>query len=1204
MAEERLGVHLAGIEFKRWPWIFRDVTTEDYGVDCEVEVKDATYAKGRLAGLQIKTGRAKYFRSPAPRGAGWWYSPDARPDSKPDPHLRYWLEHDLRVVVILVDETTEDMYWVHVTLDAVRFTGSSWKILVPASQRLDRTAKPAFEALLATPNAVETDILAAALQVLPPQAADLLTSLGEQHSFKALQLAVVLSRGAEAPAATCDWLLRPGARRYLSGAGARLYVALAAYAAEHQCHVQAAAAFERAAAAEASTAGRYLALAAWSMLGAGRPDQAAVYLREAEAAHASTLLCEWIRAVAGYDRPGFPHMTDEVIRATRADPDAEPLYRVFLAEHAAGQGEFTSAVRMYEGALEREPRNTGLMVLLCHVLLAREASQLAPVADADVRRVVELATAARDQRRRWGGPSEEPLVVLLNALQMSSDFAAARRVACPSPLGEATAREAASAPVAFLGVRISLALGDGEAARAIASRISGQEPHARAIRLMLTSPQGSDAGHGWIDVLQDAASDPALAVYAAGRAAAMGLWPIARVEELRSRGELTGEGYELLKARSQAANGELDAAVRAIRPYARLSAIATETLVEILADAGRREEALTQCEHGLQRFPTAPLVVKQWSLLAGLERNEDAAARAVALLARPGLSPGLRAMLRDYLIAEAHQRRDWSVVDEYCHAALLDGAEHSAVKWAYIRAAYNRHRWREAWERLGQLNPPITTSGEAGLWLSLHAHHHFDERAALEAFDLIDRFPDDIVLHRRVISAFTTRFNKVAADGEPVLPLDSEAARERYQQALARFLALGAPGADVITSGPPEQVMAQAQALMTGLEPRQLFLRTSVCFGTMPLAEACRLAGQSYAQALLEREYGPITAVTMEDSCLEAEMAAAEQALDGAVVLDASALAVGCELPGEHFAALCSAFATLVMDDAARFDCLSACGELRQVPGSVSVLVVGQDGRSVQPQTMDDTVLEVLMRRANALERLVAGLDAAEPGEQKRILPWQRLADLARGRSGAVWCDDVALRAELRANSCPAFGTVALMHVLAGDDLHSEDRLRQEVVALAAAGVGDIMLEPVEIAALAAGHGGGPGPVGDLLAHPRYWSGWEAGRVIAVLLEVLNTMGPIDDDAVADWFAAVSRGLAPFLDLEHVDPALRSYAASVVASRQIGGPGQAALARTVGRVVAEERWRRHIFSVLRDGAVRQPSGGDGHEQGPMVHITS
>ncbi|MEK6374252.1 MAG: DUF4365 domain-containing protein [Acidobacteriota bacterium] len=114
-------------------WIFRrqDAAGTDHGVDAQIEVVDGNGAvTGHLLAAQIKTGK-KYLR-PASGDAFTFYG-ELR-------HLKYWLDHSLPVLVILVDEKSRTAFW-QLVREPLERTKKGWKLLVPRANVLDVAAK-------------------------------------------------------------------------------------------------------------------------------------------------------------------------------------------------------------------------------------------------------------------------------------------------------------------------------------------------------------------------------------------------------------------------------------------------------------------------------------------------------------------------------------------------------------------------------------------------------------------------------------------------------------------------------------------------------------------------------------------------------------------------------------------------------------------------------------------------------------------------------------------------------------------------------------------------------------------------------------------------------------------------------------------------------------------------------------------------------
>ena len=1176
MAEGQLGIHLTGTEFKRWSWYFRNQPEDDFGIDCHVEVPGAGYATGRLIGLQVKTGRAKYFRKPAKDGAGWYYGPDLKKNARLDKHLRYWLEHDLPVVVILVDDVSEEIYWEHVTLDRVIFTGGSWKILVPKEQRLNADARPAFEALVQGQRRPNPSILTTASHHLPPDAAKILLSLEDTADFfKALQLAVLLSQGRHAPGEAVEGLLA-NADRFLRDAAGRLAAAVAVYAADHGYPLLAARAYTEAADQAPHGAGRYHAFAAWSWVQAREPREASSSLATAEAAGAPSLLCAWIRTFNKHQGPGLPTVPEDLRLASAEEAQAEPMYWGFLADAAMAVGDASGAIRFLESALEAAPQTSSLQLALVRVLQDRLVAEKSPLPHADLERVVELCSSARAQRLLWDGPSEEPLIALMHARTMAGDFPAALLLATAQPEGRATAREASCGPVAFLGVKVALSLGDTAAADLIAAACTDRR-YTQAIHLMIndrSQPDRTASHDGWRDVLAGA-DDLDVIIHALFRVADSGLWPIARLEEQHSVGMITQAGYAMLRARSEAARGDLQTAVRRLRPHALATAIGAETLVEVLEAAGRPQEALTECRKGFTRFTTALLAARLWNLLTRTDRTEEAVTWAADLLGRSDLAAGIRVMLRRFMIGHAWQQRDWSAVEVHSRALLQQEPDHLLAQWEFIAAAFYQQRWPQAWARLNELNPAVAAPVQGALWLDLHGHFGFSDADVSLALDLIDRWPDEHDLHGQVVTLLLVQGNRLTPDGERVIASDSPEIHERFNAALAKHLARQPRGLRR-ADGDLAATIASQTAELSAHAPRYALLNQMHRSAVMPYRAICAAQRRPYAHSFLTRSDGPIVAVTSHPGDFDSEMRAARNALDQVVVLDTSALAVVIEIP-ERWPGLQGAFSEAIVTTDDRYDCLTACAELRQAPDTAAFLTYDIHHRALRYTQLSTEDLAVRFTRANALEQLLSTIDpsvdppeAASPVQPEDGRIWLRTVRACLDRGATLWCDDLALRAHARALGCPTFGTLALLHAL-DETKEADTDLRRDVMQLVRGEVADLLLDTDELAALADGSHGRPGPAGSVIRRPAYWRPFP--EAFEAFLHVLDRAAPTTAEDTGLWIAAACSGITAYVQPHNLEAALRDFTSSVADHRRASDEERDLFTQIGDEVAAVERSR-------------------------------
>jgi hypothetical protein len=119
-------------------WLFREQSTEDFGIDAHIEVVDGEIVTGKLLALQIKSGKS-FFRDRGP--GGWWFRPS-------DDHVSYWTNHSLPVVLIMYHPEEGRCHWqlIHGRTLVQTSTGGS-KVLVPEQQVLDESAQERLRAV-------------------------------------------------------------------------------------------------------------------------------------------------------------------------------------------------------------------------------------------------------------------------------------------------------------------------------------------------------------------------------------------------------------------------------------------------------------------------------------------------------------------------------------------------------------------------------------------------------------------------------------------------------------------------------------------------------------------------------------------------------------------------------------------------------------------------------------------------------------------------------------------------------------------------------------------------------------------------------------------------------------------------------------------------------------------------------------------------
>jgi len=162
------GATLVKAAFERLGWGVAVNPEHDLGTDMFVMARDERrFDLGQVVGVQVKSGRRKYFRYPSRcRGAvvGWWFRDDDRA------HVDAWLSHALPHLIVLHDPVSEQSYWVHVTQDAVVPTGKGAKILVPVENTIDAAHRDALLQVAGTARAgisLEGSVWTGAASLLP-----------------------------------------------------------------------------------------------------------------------------------------------------------------------------------------------------------------------------------------------------------------------------------------------------------------------------------------------------------------------------------------------------------------------------------------------------------------------------------------------------------------------------------------------------------------------------------------------------------------------------------------------------------------------------------------------------------------------------------------------------------------------------------------------------------------------------------------------------------------------------------------------------------------------------------------------------------------------------------------------------------------------------------------------------------------------------
>jgi tetratricopeptide (TPR) repeat protein len=793
----------------------------------------------------------------------------------------------------------------------------------------------------ATVGAVE-DPIASASSLVPSTAFEMLSRAGDEDPDGAMRLARLLVDGRFQPRLTVETVLAAQPSWLQRGRGL-LESALGAYANEHGHQDLALEAFVRAAGRASSDAARLLSVAALLAILSGDRDRAADLVGKADAAGGESLLLSIARAQVELGEAGIPAVDRLLAEASPQQLVAEPTCLMFLGEQAGRRGELDVAARYFETALAAHPRLVGARLGLARVLIGKVAGGKSTIAPKDQRRAAALAMEVREEVRGWAGPSELALVITLQEGMLSGAFNAVVELATPQSLGGAAVdREASFGEVAIYGAQAAIALRDRTRAAWFADLVCGTaaETFIRALTADPMLPR-EDRIPLWHAGLLAARTfeHQRRALY---ELAVLGVADPDELDDFRERGVIDETQRDIILARSEAVQGRVQQAVMRLRQRAPSDPGAAEVLVEVLRAAGRFDEALDECDRGLERFGPGKLAHDKLNTLVSMGRIGEANALARQLLAGPELAVEQRLALRRALVDSHAQGQHWTEVERECREALAEDLDAPDLAWWLIAAQHNQGRLEAAWMSLRELNPQVTVPGYVGLWLALHAQFGFTEDDIRTALGFLSRWPHP-KLAALVLGCLLEAGGRQTPDGGSVLPAIDETTTEMFQAALSSYTR-GHP------DGPIQVVDLEeisAKAILAESPTQRTsdidMLAARVRAGTDPLGALAAGLGRSYTQMLVERACGPLHAVTANPRALEQERKAAAAAIDGDVTIDVSALAVAT-IPIDRWSTLRSAFTNVRLPRLAFADIGAAWNELMQAPGS-SYLVTYDPGQ-------------------------------------------------------------------------------------------------------------------------------------------------------------------------------------------------------------------------------------------------------------------
>ncbi|PWR11833.1 hypothetical protein DKT69_25730 [Micromonospora sicca] len=1024
---------------KQLRWILREQPILDYGVDAHFEVvSENDRVTGRLIGAQIKSGES-YLE---PVAGGWNFTKGKLK------HYNYWLGHSLPIVLILHDPRDDKLYWQVVDETTATVTGAGFKVFVPASNVLDISAKPKLEDLARRAGAAALAVYDGSLQLLPWAAVRALRTAETADRTGAARLAQLLADGRVRPthavqqvlAAKPSWLVD-------SAAAVELWAATAGFANAHGLPDLAIEAFDRCVEVGGPQAARRRALAGWTLIGAGRRDEARAYLDQAKTDGAVVLADVGLAALAiPADDAQQVEAPPSLLEATDAEIDAEPALVNFLAEQRVRAGDIDGAVALIRRVVDGVERCDASMRLRLAELLRRRIQEHAGYGGPDSVEARRYARSALEEYRCWCGPSENALGELLDLEILDGDLITVVELALPAAAGgRATEREANAPEIARRGATAALLCQRHDALTLFRQILEG-DPYLAQLDAQKLEIHGGDVDElrrAWQHALDVAVDDRSLASCSL-RLADLGVWPIPKAENLLARSIIPEWSYRLAEAVARAATGDPGGAMTVLRALAQDRIDAALRLVMVIE---QYEGATAAAHEWRQQYDQWQDVALADVLPNASWTGDDGIPSLIAdLLADQRMSGDARARLRRRFVHHLRENRQWDRVARVCRAGLQERPD-DYLAWSFALALHETHRVPDARAALAQHRPALDSEQQARLWARLHIGVDLDNVDAVVAADLAERFSSVPALAEQLTTFLRREQHRRRRDDVPEWPREFQARVDALTTAI-----FGADDPDAVA----ETTVAQRLGEI-GYE-RLEDLRRKVEQGHEPLAALASLARSPYGKMLLLRTVGMTLATDPEPGIAAVGVSTAREALARReVVMDQSAYYLQLLL-GRDGEQLRMRFAKVHVPATGAVDASNTRDSVWATTAAEHTFGVhnGQLRRETIPAARRARLRSLAAELEQVTTRAIHHEVAPSAG------PAHDAIELARRLGIALYADDVVLRQLARAHGVPAFGTSDLITATDTPTAHADEMTRR----LAAEYVVDLPLDGDDLAQL------------------------------------------------------------------------------------------------------------------------------------------
>jgi tetratricopeptide (TPR) repeat protein len=954
--------------------------------------------------------------------------------------------------------------------------------------------------------------------------------------------------------------------------------AIAAYATDHDMTAEAAKAFVRAAAATADEGPRSRDLvSAALLLRHGEPQAALATLAEVDAlTDPDKVYVAIARTTFSRELPeARPWALDPLLAQDIPEVTESVAAQRLLAMQARRSDDLDAAVENGRQALRLDETSDESMKQLAENLLTRWSQSGSSASD--LHDATSLLRDVIDQRRTWSGPTSEPIEQLARAYGISGQFEALLKLTLPPPHGAAEPKDLDRAIVRMAAYAArSLRRHDAVAA---ACDLLGQEPADQLIRagvgvLELDDAEVADLRLQAFEKSLDQGEHDEVARHAVALASE-GVDVRDRLEDLVERSIIPDLVVALATA-LLAAHDDLDSALPVLRELAKTDSGAAEHLIGLLREADRHQEAADVAASLYEITGSEAYLIHQADCLIDAGGGPAAVKAAEAAIAHTTIRPIERSRLLTFLGATAADQEDWATAERYLAQVLdlFDKPSDSAV-WRLVIALTNQGRIKKAAKVVAEYRPVVRSRDEAEVWLRAHATLKWNERIAMDAYALAERFDDDPQLSTALLGhiVFSTHgvgddeTESVTTEQSELDELDDAELEER--RALAQdsvpgdlhrraFELMGklvekhgdSTGIKVLKGTDTDDLIGQMVETLKNASQVDAELADLVALvraSRVPLGLLAGVMNRGYATLVIQRAMGVLVAGSPEDAEHEIKTAAAREQFNREIVVDASAVVTLTGLSDPN--RLTGRYLSMVTPPAAMLGLHRSAFDIRGLAGSPGSIRWDPERDGIAMTELSDEEFKRLYDRSERVQsytdrvqvRAVTERTAfTQLANEREQSEWVDVLHLALERQLPIWSDDLGLRRIARELGLISFGTPAVVDAIR--DLAIENSTDTDVdeasiaaafdtqVELAADMIVDLPLGTEGLLRLAEADGWKARAGAFALARPAWWVANRDG--IAALRRIYGEARDKAPDDLPAWQYAAMNGAARALQPE------------------------------------------------------------------------